>query len=237
MAKIDQKEELSILTKKFEEEFGDLNFYDPTDLLFFLDDIPKKNTLNNQSKDILSTTWETFENLFWKNEVMALQNTPTPNPIGLIDNEGALIDFVCPTLINDSVALLACIPISIYDVKNKKFAWLKSDLKKTMCGNWFEGTQLETVEKYTNIDVDEADALALFFRTLWFDTGLEYKNEATDAYMETTNLMKFVIQTEKSEEVVMYGLVDMGIPDPEYTDKISGNLGIFHMLGIPKNNE
>jgi hypothetical protein len=42
MAKINREEALSILTKKFEEEFGDLNFYDPTDLLFLLDDIPKK---------------------------------------------------------------------------------------------------------------------------------------------------------------------------------------------------
>lgn len=235
MANTNQEEALSILTKKFEEEFGDLNFYDPTDLLFLLDDIPKKNTLDKQSKDILNATWDTFTPLFWENEVIALLDTPAPNPIALLDKEDVLIDFVCPTLIDDSVALVACVPIGIYHVKDKKFAWMKSDLKETMCGKWFQDTQLETTEKYTNINLNEADALALFFRTLWFDSGVEYKNEVTSEYMKTTNLMKFVVETEKNEEIVLYGLVDMGIPDPEYTDEISGNLGIFHLLGTTNN--
>ena len=81
---------------------------------------------------------------------------------------------------------------------------MKSDLKETMCGNWFQDTQLETVEKYTDINLNEADALALFFRTLWFDSGLDpdaillYKNSGTPMSRANTcpedSLPEFVLK-------------------------------------------
>ena len=68
---------------------------------------------------------------------------------------------------------------------------------------------------YTNVSEDDADELAVWARSLWRYSDLEYVWSNADKHLNTNNLVKFKMEYENNKHFIMYALIDLGYKDPK----------------------
>lgn len=111
---------------------------------------------------------------------------------------------------------------AFYNETQKKFMWTFPKDINDMCKNGiFEKLTFCKANMITNININEADAIALWYRThIYYERNM-IKNNIFKNF-KTTNLIKYQLQ-DKGDIYVIFTLVDYGIPDPKPNKKIENS--------------
>ena len=183
----------------------------------------------HKDNSYLSTVFNMFRTDFMEGEaVKSLDYTITP-PFLMKEGTNAYYQAVgMKKSKNDSLSLRTVTVFAMYDSEDKQFTWIAKILDQL--DEWVRGAAFVNNRNFKNVSTKQADSLAVWFRTAYYDAKLEYYNKLADKLMKTHNLILFDIERDNNKFLRIYALADLGIKEPVYNKKLSGLYGTYHVL-------
>ena len=115
---------------------------------------------------------------------------------------------------------------AFYNLTDKIFMWTQPDDIKQICtGGIFRNFTFCNANIIKNINLNEANALAVWYRTYIFYERNVLKIKSYKEF-KTTNLIKFEIEIE-GKVYLIYTLIDFGIKDPKLDKNMKKTLDQF----------
>lgn len=233
-----KKEDFEELGKKFVEKYGKIIIGLPGDFLNFLKKKQSKNYKkiidynkyfkSNNNKEEYSLFSFLINGIigetFFKNENSKVLNEVIIGPY-LIENYMGPVSLFLNK--KRQVEIKKTNVIAFYNDTKNKFMWTYPDTMKELCQIYkFMDFTFCKVNAIDNIRPNEADSLALWYRSLIYIMKNISPSNFLYKEFKTTNLALFQFN-DKGDIYTAYCIVDFGIPDPKYTGKLKEAFDIF----------
>lgn len=185
------------------------------------------NNFNRNDLRILDYIYDAYYNLFIEGEAIKSLNTIIVAPLMKQNN-----DLVISFKKNNKLQFKNTLVISIYDENKKIFYWINKSFKDATCQD-FKNYNFCKYDQITNVDLIDANKLALWFRTTLFNNLIKHTEKPWNTY----NLIIFSIPLDRFENYRLYTISDYGIKDPKYDNKLKDRHSFIMELGNnTKNN-
>ena len=190
-------------------------------------------------KDInfLNLSYDLFERMFVDGELIKLKKKlgPIVGPIIInVKNEEENRTKII-FLKNNKLQVKNAFTFAIYDWSSKRFMWVFPDIVKDMCKRSINSNMSFCKYKViNNIESDQADQLALWFRTMiYFDKhvdNISWLGSDTYFALKTQNFITFRIEHPNKKNYTIYTLADCGIKDLQFNEEVEEKFDFLKSL-------
>lgn len=197
--------------------------------------------IGGSSKEMLKLTDRLFSKYFIEGELFRSMDYQISFPAAIAmdsSDDEKTVPFIS-TITSNYDHISPAEVICAYRTSTREFVWHSPSLK-TISNKWFKGIDIAENNFIRNVSMEDAQEMAIWFRAMYYESNIEYFNERLQGVdhpdhihitMKTNNLVKFSVPTDmdSAEEIVVFALVDLGIPDPACDKKMSATLGVFRI--------
>lgn len=227
-----------IIINKFVDKYGKVIFSSPNEIVNYLNKINKKfykksidyKKYLQKNKDE-NTLMILISNMFWDHfykgeNLFSIKKGEMIGPVGAkIKNQNQIVSLYLDNKKNIQVSKTQV--FAFYNHTKKTFMWTYPDQIEDICKkSFFKKYSFCNANMIKNIQVDEADNLAIWFRLA---TYIEINIMDMHYNMKTNNLILFNVEINK-EDYTLYCIVDYGIKDPKFDLKMSAKIDLLKVM-------
>lgn len=196
-----------------------------------------KGELNDQSIELnkgdnlyLEYVWTLFKMIFWNNEAALTLTSKLIGPFFLeIQSKSK---WVTINISPNENRYLKTRPFAFYDFESNTFSYINKSLKSKLFNDDinFKNSSFCNYNRFKNINEEQANLLALHFRVTFFSKKIKIVDDQGLLDFITNNLVCMKIEYPEGKFFKIYSLIDYGLPDPEFDQKIGENSGTIKDL-------
>lgn len=179
-----------------------------------------------------------FNKLFLENEAIKSLKYKILTPFVFKENSSELsIHHISPLLKKKEFIPLTSLVFALYDFNKKEFLWLAENTLPRISKEFFKNAPFIKKTYLKNVSLEQADSLAVLFRTMFYDANIEYYNKEANKLMKTHNLVFFTSTVNGKEDIRIFTLVDLGFKDPPYKKEMEAKLGLAKLVSTMYNEK
>jgi len=216
-----KEKDLALKKKKNQGKNIYMNPMEYTEEIIKMNKRKKSIRLTKTDKNIINDIYHLFKNEFWIREVIKNKSKTLLPPFVMLHK--GKFSVINPQKHRSTFKMKITHPIALYDIEKKRFTWIKPKTVKMLTSDFYKDMKVYKHAIITNIDIDQADQLAMSYRVLFYDIGMELIDNNKKPI--TSNFTIFNLY----EKYKLYALIDLGVKDLAY-NKLSAKLGVIHLL-------
>ena len=235
------------IVKSYVKKYGKTIIATPQDAIYFFKkkikdnkykqlDFDKYYKTNKEDTEFFNLVHRLFYDNFYKQEAIKSMKTVMLGPVVAEIQKESIP--VLMFLEKNKIQVRDCHIYAMYDVSKKIFFWTYPENVKMDCQLGFKKLSICNYNVISNLSIEEANQIALWYRVMYYYNKNILKDEWLDKNKKantTRNLIVFSNVDEDGNEVYLYTLSDYGIKDnnsQEMMNKINIIMSFFQV----KNN-